>query len=282
MSDPQIESPRNPRIQAARRLRERAHRQEAGLFLLDAPHLIDEGLAAGLRWAEVYYDARRAGEPAIAGRLERLAQAGARLVPVAPRVVDVLAEADTPQGVVAVAHLPPPLRGPDDLLARAPARVVAFDGVQDPVNVGAVLRSARAFGAGAVALGRGSADPFHPRALRAGAGAALHLARLEADLAPVLAALGGAGYARLGLDPHAGVPPEELAGIARAALVVGAEGRGLSPEVRRELDGLVRIPMQPGVESLNAAVAAAIALYVLRPRPPAGEGGVGADPEGVL
>lgn len=263
MDAPRIDSVRNPRVREARRLRGRRHRQAAGLCLLDAPHLVAEGLAAGLRWRDVFYDPERARGAAWAGLLERLAAAGARLIPVSERVLQALAEADTPQGLAAVAELPPPLAGTEGLRALGPERVVAFDGVQDPANVGAVLRSAWAFGAGACVLGRGTADPFHPRALRASAGAALHLPRLEAELPAVLDALGAAGYRRLGLDPREGVPPEEAAAGGPAVLVVGAEGAGLSPAVRERLDARVRIPMRPGVESLNAAVAAGIALYAL-------------------
>lgn len=276
MPEPEIRSVRNPRVQAARRLRQRKHRQEAGLLLLDAPHLVEEGLAAGLRWGDVFYDARRAQGAAWAGLLPRLQAAGARLVPVADHVLAALAEAESPQGLVAVAQVPPALAGTDALLALEPTRVVALGGLQDPANVGAVLRSAWAFGVGAYVLPPGTADPFHPRALRASAGAALHLPRLEAELPPVLAALGAAGYARLGLDAHAGVPPEQVARSPRAVLVVGAEGSGLAPALRAHLDGLVRIPMRAGVESLNAAVAAGIALYVLSREVPATGAGGGA------
>lgn len=274
MPEPEIRSVHNPRVQAARRLRQRKHRQEAGLFLMDSPHLVAEGLAAGLRWGDVFYDPRRAEGAGWADLLPRLQAAGARLIRVAEHVLAALAEAESPQGLVAVAQVPPALAGPEALVALGTARVVACGGLQDPANVGAVLRSAWAFGVGAYVLPPGTADPFHPRALRASAGAALHLPRLEAELPAALQALGAAGYLRLGLDPHQGVPPEAVAGAPRVVLVVGAEGAGLAPAVRGHLDGLVRIPMRPGVESLNAAVAAGIALYVLSREAPAAAGAV--------
>lgn len=256
-----IQSTRNPKVRAARRLRERKHRAETGCFLLDTPHLIAEGLAAGLRWREAFYDPDR-----VDGRarhlLERLAAAGARLWPATADVLAAICPADTPQGIVAVAELPAP-GDLDRVWARRFPAVVALDGVQDPLNVGAILRAARAFGAGAALLGAGTADPFHPRALRASAGAVLHTVLVEGDLPAALRRAREQGFAVLGLDPHQGMPPEALAGTARYVLVVGSEGRGLSEPVRACADTFVRVPMREGVESLNAAVAAAIALYVL-------------------
>lgn len=262
-SAPVIASTRNPRVQAARRLRERKHRQAAGLFLLDTPHLIEEGLRAGLRWRDVFFDAGRRDHPELASLLARLEGGGASLVPATAEVVDAVAAARTPQGIVAVAALPEPPPGAAALLRAAGRRLVAFDGVQDPANVGAVLRAAWAFGAGGALLGPGTADPFHPRTLRASAGAALHLPLLEAALPPALAAARAAGWRLIALDPHDGVPPEAVAGAGPEVLVLGGEGGGISAEVAAMLDVRVRVPMRAGVESLNAAVAAAIVLYVL-------------------
>lgn len=256
-----IRSPRNPRVQRALRLQERRHRREQGRILLDTPHLIEEGLAAGLAWEEAFFVPERAG--ALAALLQRLRAAGARVHPVEPRVMERLASTATPQGIAAVARMPPPLP-PEDLLEQAGTAVLALDGVQDPVNVGAMVRSARAFGLKAVLLGEGTADLFHPRALRASAGAALQVAWCPCYLPSALQQARRAGWTALGMDPRQGEPPEALAGISRYALVVGSEGQGLSEAVRACLDGYVRVPMCPGVESLNAAVAVGIALYVLQ------------------
>lgn len=263
MPEPVVTSRQNPRVRAARLLRERKHREAAGCVLLDTPHLVEEGLKAGLRWRDAFYDAARAGDPSLASLIRRLQEAGAQLVPTTAEVLAAVASTQTPQGIAAVAERPPAPASLDLLLAGRPGCVVALDGLQDPANVGAVLRSARAFGACGALLAPGTADPYHPRALRASAGAALHLPVWEGELDAALARCREAGYRVLGLDPREGAAPEAVAGADPVVLVVGSEGAGLSEAVRRQLDGRVRVPMRPGVESLNAAVAAAVVLYVL-------------------
>lgn len=137
--------------------------------------------------------------------------------------------------------------------------------VQNPANVGAVIRSAAAFGYGGVALSPGCADPFGPKALRASAGALLRLPVLTGAPLPALAARlrgeGGVLYgAALGEDA---LTPAEVAPRGAFALLVGNEGAGLSQEALALCDARVLIPMENGVESLNAAVAASVLMYTL-------------------
>jgi TrmH family RNA methyltransferase len=134
-------------------------------------------------------------------------------------------------------------------------RCVALWGVGDPANVGAVLRSALAFGAGSVALGPGTADPYGPKAVRSSMGAifAVPLARVTA-----VEDLPGE---RIALVARAGEP---LAGPGEGTLVVGGERKGLSAEVVAACDRVAHLPIES--ESLNAAMAATVALYELFPR----------------
>ena len=239
--------------------------------MLEGPHLVGEALEAGLALDPVLatpeFLAGAEGRE-IARRLERT---GREPTLASADVLDSLADADSPKGLLAIAHLP---RGGVDSLPRPPGGLYLFlDGLQDPGNLGAVARVAEATGAAGLALSPGGVHPNHPRALRASAGSLLRLPvavgatveSLSAHLAPhspAWAALSAAGGADLyGAD----LPPRTTALI----LALGAEGPGLSPETERYVARqglLLTIPLAPPVESLNAAVAAAVALFEIRRR----------------
>ena len=191
------------------------------------------------------------------------------------RLFEGLADTEHPQGVAALVR--PRVATLDDLL-RTPATacsplLVVLAGVQDPGNVGTILRTAAAFGAtGAVTAASGqsgTASPFSPKALRASAGAALHLPILPGmSLAILLTQFKIANVRTLASsvrEPHAGEPrvlsPWEVDWCEPVALLVGNEGAGLPEEVERSADARIRIPMASGIESLNAAAAAAVLFY---------------------
>lgn len=173
-----------------------------------------------------------------------------------------LSDASTPPGVIAVVRTP-------DVTLPVPTTgaVLVLDGVADPGNVGTLVRTAAAFGAAVVSIG--GADPFGPKAVRASAGACYRTSihRLEVD-AVTSDALRGTGRPVLGLAADG---PRTLVEVVAelpeqgVVLVVGSEPNGLTAPVREALDGLVRIPMAGGVESLNVAAAGAIAMHALMP-----------------
>jgi tRNA G18 (ribose-2'-O)-methylase SpoU len=171
------------------------------------------------------------------------------------------------RGVLASADRAPAALVPD-LLARA-GRIAVLEGVNDHENLGAVFRNAAALGVHAVLLGDGCADPLYRRSVRVSMG---HVLRVPfARLAPwpaALAALRGAGFTLLALTPKPpSVPLTDLdpAALPRTALLLGAEGPGLTGPTLAAADLRVRIPMEPGVDSLNLATAAALAFHHLRP-----------------
>jgi len=142
--------------------------------------------------------------------------------------------------------------------------LVVLDGLQDPQNLGAVARSAEAAGATALVVAEWGQAPLGDAAFRASAGALAWLPVLRADdLVQALQWLGRRGYARLGLTEKARPAGPGLDLSGPLALVVGGEGRGLSQRVREVLDAELRLPMRGRVGSLNASVAAAVALYHL-------------------
>ena len=206
------------------------------------------------------------------------------------RLFEGLADTEHPQGVAALVQ--PRTTSLDELL-RTPASacaplLVVLAGVQDPGNVGTILRTAAAFGAtGAITAASGqsgTASPFSPKALRASAGAALHLPILPGMSLPILLAqLKVANVRTLASSAHEASPsvvgaqfiapnsyasiiapplsPWEVDWCQPVALLVGNEGAGLPEEVERSADARIRIPMASGIESLNAAAAAAVLFY---------------------
>jgi TrmH family RNA methyltransferase len=191
------------------------------------------------------------------------------------RLFEGLADTEHPQGVAALVR---PRTSTLDELLSAPSHacaplLVVLAGVQDPGNVGTILRTAAAFGAtGAITAASGqsgTASPFSPKALRASAGAALHLPVLPGMSLPILLTqLKIANVRTLASsvrDPHDGesrvLSPWEVDWCEPVALLVGNEGAGLPEEVERSADARIRIPMASGIESLNAAAAAAVLFY---------------------
>jgi tRNA G18 (ribose-2'-O)-methylase SpoU len=169
------------------------------------------------------------------------------------------------RGLIASMHRPP-LPDPADLLRNA-RRVVVLENVSDPTNVGAIFRSVAAIGADAVLVTPRCSDPFYRRAIRVSMGTVLQVpwTRVgEWPSARELLAASGFHIAALALTPDA-VSLRDFAGAApeRVALVLGAEGDGLTPEAIAAADTVVQIPMAHGIDSLNVAATAAVAMYAL-------------------
>ena len=140
-----------------------------------------------------------------------------------------------------------------------PLLVIA--GVQDPGNLGTILRSAEAFGAGGVLLGEGTVSPFNPKVVRASAGSVFRLPLARAKLSEALGLDERARSAPGGTASHKGTPLDQAKLSGPLAIFIGSEGAGLSRDLIKEMDEVVAIPQAPQVESLNVGVAASIVLY---------------------
>ena len=251
-----ITSRENPRIKRACALRDsEKQRAAAGLFFAEGPKLCLE-LARGCRAAELYATAL-AHTPALAGL-------GPAVVEITQPVAEKLAGTRSTQGVFALFETP--ATDPAPLLAAA-RRILALESVQDPGNVGTLLRSAAAFGFDAVLLGPGCAAPFSPKVLRASMGAAGRLPLgVCADLPAALGALRGRGVACLAAALYKARPLDAVGTQfpGGVCVVIGSEGQGLSDAAIAACSAAVRIPMTDRVESLNAGVAGSILLWHFR------------------
>lgn len=245
-------SPHNPRIDAVRELKTVRGRQASNRFAAEGPTLLEEATRSGLRPAEIY--ATSAGLLHFdAGNHER---AGAAVYVVPERTFARLSDLDAPTGILAVYALP--RRTLAEILAGSGA-VLLLAGVNDPGNAGTLIRSAEAFGATGVLFGRGGADPYAPKVVRASMGSIFRLPVVQAVAEEILAAAEASGRPIVVADSDgedirtAGLPP-------RAILAIGNERRGVRDWLPR-WDRAVRIPTVGTTESLNAAVAGSIVLY---------------------
>lgn len=255
-----ISSRDNPRIKRLKKLAGSAReRREEGMMLLDGVHLLEALLAVRIKPRELYVAesalAQTSGE--IATCLARPLLGATPLYVLPDHLLRDVAPTETPTGLLAVAELPAAPGQPDPQ-----ADAVLLDGVQDPGNLGTLIRTAAAAGFRQIVLSPGCADPWSPKALRAAQGGQFRATLFEGqDLCsflkvyrgtPMVTRLDGA----TSLYAMADVPFQ-----GPVAWVFGAEGRGVSPTVMAAVPTGVLIPLPGRVESLNVAAAAAICLF---------------------
>jgi TrmH family RNA methyltransferase len=246
---------------------------------VEGPKLVEDALRAGLQAEALLVS--EAGEASDLERILRAAgesEAGiprSRVMRTTDKLFASVAGTETPQGVAALFLQPAwefddVMRGAaaaDGGLRGDAALVVVLAAVQDPGNVGTIVRSAQAFGATGVVTTRGSADPWSPKALRASAGSGLRFPVLRGMAIPVLLAqLRVAGVKIVAASSHSpagrGAAANAVADLREpVAIFIGNEGAGLAREIENVADARISIPMRDGVESLNAGVAASVVLY---------------------
>lgn len=250
-----ITSTRHPLVAAFRRLAARPAR--GNRLLLDEPDLIAEALAAGVSLEDVLVVSP--APPALAALAARARACGARVREAPARVVQAAATVTTSQGIVATARRP--AVDAERVLARPDLLLLVADGIGDPGNLGTMVRTALAAGASGVAVTGPAADPFQPKALRASAGAAFRLPVWRTEAEALRARLRGAG-AKIVVAHARGAEDFRRVPLAPpVALVVGSEAHGVETAWLAAAGAVVRIPLYGPVESLNAAVAAALLLY---------------------
>jgi len=242
--------------------------REHGLYLAESLLVLERALRAGHVPRSVLALGTSEHEAVAA-----LAAAGHPDVPVFVGPGDLLAELTgylLHRGLIAAMDRPP-LRDPAELLAATDARrIVVIENVVDPTNVGAIFRSAGAIGADAVLVTPRCSDPFYRRAIRVSMGTVLQVPWTRVgewpELGPQLAAT-GFHIAALALTPDAvSLRDFERRVPERLALVLGAEGEGLTPEAIAAADTMVQIPMLHGIDSLNVAAASAVAMWAVSGR----------------
>ena len=247
----------NQRLKELRQAFRRSELTTHGECAIEGIKLIEEAMRNGQNLESIFFSesARPLAEkllPQISARTETIVLPNTLFNSIVP--------SDTPQGVAALLKLP--VSSADTLLDRATAGpLVVAAGLQDPGNLGTILRSAEAFGAAGVFLTEGTVSPFNSKVLRGSAGSIFRLPFLQMPSAELIPLLRARRVRLLATSSHQGTPLPETSWTLPMAIFIGNEGAGLPREIMRQMDETLVIPQAARVESLNAGVAASIVLY---------------------
>jgi TrmH family RNA methyltransferase len=253
-----LTSAQNEWVSEARKLKQRKYREAKGLFLAEGIRLSEEAAKAAFV-EEVYYHESLADTERGAALLKSLSAQAGRFFKVSAKVMNALAETETPQGVVCVCR-----RKQTAMKEFQPRNglVAAVDGIQDPGNLGSILRTLWAAGGQGLFCLRGSTDPYGGKCVRASMGGIFHV--------PVFADIGWQaaaewalrqGFRVVAASPGGGMDYRLMAWPEKTLLCIGSEAMGLASIPAEEVDGQVSIPLAEGAESLNAGVAAGILIF---------------------
>jgi TrmH family RNA methyltransferase len=259
-----IEGRHNPLVKQLRQAFSRSELTDAGDCAIEGLRILEEAIRSGLRFSSVFF---RESAQDRANRL--LPQIGAQvetlLLP--DKLFDSLVPSESPQGVAALVRLKE--FSLDDVAERLKVGpVVVLAGLQDPGNLGTILRSSEAFGSAGVVLGEGTVSAFNSKVVRASAGSVFRLPIVHgqgksgtAKLEGVFEKLRSQGVRLIATSSHKGTPLDQADLASPAAIFFGNEGSGLPRDLMAKMDEVIAIPHTPQVESLNAGVAASIVLY---------------------
>ena len=251
-----IEGRHNALVKELRRAFTRSELTD-GHCAIEGLRMVEEAIRSGLKFRAVFF-AESAGSKA--EKLLPQIGAHAETLLLSDPIFTGAVPTETPQGVAALVKLK--LYQLENILSRSSAGpLIVIAGVQDPGNLGTILRSAEAFGAAGVLLGEGTASQFNSKAVRASAGSVFRLPIARVDLDAVLPGLRQRGLRLIATSSHKGTPLFEAKLTLPLALFIGNEGAGLPRDLLAKMDELIAIPHSPQVESLNAGVAASIVLY---------------------
>ncbi len=256
-----IEGRHNALVKQLRWAFSRAERTEEGDCAIEGLRILEEAIRSGLRFRAVFF------RESTQDRAERLLpQIGAHvetlLLP--DKLFDSVVPSETPQGVAALVRLKE--WSLEDILERVQiGPVVVLAGLQDPGNLGTILRSAEAFGSAGIVIGEGTVSQFNTKVIRASAGSVFRLPLFAAKstnvMERVLAGLRANDVRLVATSSHKGTPLDQANLTGSLAVFIGSEGSGLPRSLMAKVQDTVAIPHTPQVESLNAGVAGSIMLY---------------------
>ena len=246
-----ISSPKNEKIKELVKLQTAKGRKKAGMYLLEGEHLVEEAIKERAQIKLIVVTSNR-----LEDYQNLLAQTDVQVLVVSQDVFHKLSMTETTQGILAVVKIEnqaePPCTG----------RIIVLDAVQDPGNLGTIIRTADAAGFDAVVLGAGTVDLYNDKVIRSMQGSHFHIPVFQADLREYLPALKDKGVEVAVTALHRDSKDYSiLQGKSDVAIVVGNEGQGVSSEVIDLADIVVTIPMFGKAESLNVAIASALLMY---------------------
>lgn len=255
----------NPSVARCRRLlRDAGYRRECGLFALEGARLCGDAALSGVPVEEVLYTEKAAA--VYAAQLERLRAVGAPCHEIAPELAAYMGDTASPQGLFCVCRFPDNSRVLDGTLPRG--RYIALEDMQDPANLGTVIRTAEALGINGLILSSGCCDVFNPKVLRGSMGGVFRLPFYHTDdMADAVRLLQAGGLSAFACVVDADARPVHTLSFAEGGVcVIGNEGNGLRAATVAACDYRVTIRMQGRAESLNASMAAGLVMWeMMRP-----------------
>lgn len=253
----EILSLQNARVKSWAQLKEKKHRDRQNKFVVEGIHLVQEALMAGADMECIAYNY----ELGIPNELQPWSDhgQGVEWIGVTEAIISKVSHTSTPQPVFAVVRKAEVTW--NALFAEKDKLVIVLDGLQDPGNVGTIIRSADASGAGGVILGKGCADLYNPKTLRSTMGSLFHLPVIEGSLTDILPQAREAGARLVTTSLQGQTTAFHYDFTGSCWIIIGSEGSGVSTEVAELVDDAIIIPMPGKAESLNAAMAASVLMF---------------------
>lgn len=260
-----ISSLDNPKVKLIKKLKDRKKREKAGKIVIEGIHLISESLRSfkdtgSPKIEYVLYSSDLSKNSEAKEILRLLKSAGIEVFEASQRIINSLTEVESPQGIIGV--IEEKRSGLSDILSSGKDLVVILEGVQDPGNLGTIIRTADAVSCAGVIVSKGTVDPFNQKTLRASMGSIFHIPVVASkNLEETINKLKANGFCvtAWAADGKESLFDEDLK--KKNAFIFGSEGKGLSRSVTALADRKVRIPMPGRAESLNVAVSSSVVLY---------------------
>ncbi|MGG1686134.1 TrmH family RNA methyltransferase [Pseudalkalibacillus sp. NRS-1564] len=246
-----IESAKNQKVKDWKKLQTRKGREKAFSYIIEGPHIVEEAAKAEASITELIVTE---GTDLSAYPFKELPV----VYTVTEKVMQELTHTETPQGIMAVCKMVEPE------LPRH-GKLLLLDAIQDPGNLGTIIRTADSAGYDGLLLGHGTVDAYNSKVLRSTQGSIFHLPVIKGDLVTEVQKLKEAGMLIYATEVSGGTPYQELDSSSQFAVILGNEANGVSDELQRLADVNVYIPIYGKAESLNVAVAAGILMYGLLP-----------------
>ncbi len=242
-------------IKLIKQLKEKKYRDRHGLFIIEGPHLADEAIKSGSGFEFAVFSEKAPKE--IISAIEE------KDIPsffIDARTMRTLSDTENDQGVLGV--IPKFSYSRRDMKKDGGQTIVVCDGIQDPGNLGTIIRTAAAAGCGAVITSFDSADIYNPKTVRSTGGALFHIPVIAGEnMGDILKYISSLGFRIFCAEPESGKGLFSVDLRKSFAIVIGSEGKGVRPEVRCLCDGAITIPVSSNIESLNAAAAAAVIMF---------------------
>ena len=254
-----IVSASNPQVKEAVSIKEKRRKYKYEAFLIEGPHLVEMALQSGTAIKKAFFTEEFSSGRGGASLLKKLTGSGAGMFRITAQILSMLSDTETPQGVIATAAYNP--CSLDTLQVSENAMIVIIDGIQNPGNLGTIIRTADAAGADALIMLPGTCDAFMPKALRSTAGSLFTLPIAYAETAAVIRWLREKAIGLSVTDAKAPVEIHQADLTHPLAFVFGNEAHGVSDSLKKAATVLLSIPILGKAESLNVAASAAICLY---------------------